>query len=385
MNQNISAGGAPTYYRAVFLSDFHMGAKSFDARALTDFLKSFKCDKLYLVGDIIDGWKLNKRWYWTEDCSRVLDELLKKSAEGTRIIYLPGNHDEEIRRILPVLKHRFAKKIGIEIKERTLHTMLDGRKFLVLHGDQFDRKILKGPLSRWFDKNYDNLLEFFGAYRRGPKIKIEGKMKPFSLAKSLSKHSQKALQLLNNFETAIYAATKSRGLDGLICGHTHIPVIKPIRDILYANSGSWLREGHTALVETHDGTLELIDCPSSFNPPLLIPSLLHPSAQLIPSAAQYRPTTHNILHTIRRIWPEKKPKSGFTEIMTQTPRRNFTRLSHIKTHLPNISQTAAPTQTSFCAKALTVFSIHDPAFLSMSLQSGKSSVHSSVQILAKPL
>ena len=125
-----------TRYRSIFISDFHMGAKAFDAPALLDFLRSTESDYLYLVGDIIDGWKLNKRWYWTEDCSRVLDELARKASEGTKLIYVPGNHDETIRIVSKIKKHRFARKLNIRIHNRIIHHTADNKRILILHGDQ---------------------------------------------------------------------------------------------------------------------------------------------------------------------------------------------------------------------------------------------------------
>ena len=200
----------PQFYRSVFLSDFHIGAKSFDANALVHFLQNIECETLYLVGDIIDGWKLNKRWYWTEECSRVFDELVAKASKGTRIIYLPGNHDEDVRKIMPHRRKRFARRMGIEIRDKVLHTTADGKRFLVLHGDQFDRKIIKGRLSIWSDRLYDKIMEWVG-HHHPPQIIVKGKVKRFSLAKSLSKHGQWALHLLNNFETAVYRMATRRG------------------------------------------------------------------------------------------------------------------------------------------------------------------------------
>ena len=257
------------YYRSVFLSDFHMGAKTFDAAALVNFLNKIECKYLFLAGDIIDGWKLNKRWFWTRDCTRVIDALVTKRNQGTKIIYLTGNHDDEVRNFTTLSRNEIARRIGIKIKERVIHTMADGRKFVVLHGDQFDRKVLRGPLSKWGDGLYDWFTHTLGLDQKRPQVLIKGKFKPFSLAKSLSKHGQWALYLLNNFENAVYKLTQKYSADGLICGHTHIPVIKNIKGIVYANCGSWLDSGHTALVETDEGDLHLIDWPNSHSAPTL--------------------------------------------------------------------------------------------------------------------
>lgn len=298
MRRNIS------YYRSVFLSDFHIGAKNFDARALEHFLSSFKCDYLYLAGDIIDGWKLNKRWYWTEDCSRVLGMLIRKIDEGTHIIYLPGNHDEQVRHLPRTKRRKFERRTGVLIRDRIIHTLADGRRFLVLHGDQFDHKILRAPaVSKISDMVYDFFIELFGLHTKPPQVSVKGKMKPFSLAKALGKHGAWALQLLGSFESAVYKSVHKNGLDGLICGHTHIPIIKPIRDITYANCGSWLRGGHTALTEDQDGKLELIDWPGS--PPDEASLFTNPNKVSPPDCLNARALTHSIVNTIRKIWPEK--------------------------------------------------------------------------------
>jgi|GEM_PF-72497 len=300
-------------YRSIFLSDFHMGAKSFDAPALLAFLKRHDADYIYLVGDIFDGWKLAKRWHWSESCSEILDEILRKKENGAKITYLPGNHDEDIRHLLPLLRLRYGRRLGVRLRDKAIHTMADGRRFVVLHGDQFDRKILRGALSQWSDRLYDLIMDMMGAYGGAPKVKIKGRVKKFSLAKSLSKHGQWALYLLNNFEAAIYKMVKGHGAHGLICGHTHIPVIKNIRDITYANSGCWLRRGHTALAETYEGALTLIDWPATYEvQPQLFESLhpvshrARPDFALTPSARDFRPTTKKILRTLRRIWRSKK-------------------------------------------------------------------------------
>ncbi len=298
-----------TYYRSVFLSDFHMGAKSFDAAALLDFLNKTECRYLFLAGDIIDGWKLNKRWYWTKDCSRVIEALVKKRDEGTKIIYLPGNHDDEIRRFLPLARNEIGRRLGIKIKEKAVHTMANGQKFLVLHGDQFDRKILRGPLSKWGDSLYDWITESFGLHQKAPQVLIKGRLKPFSLAKSLNKHGQWALYLLNNFETAAYKMAQQYGVQGLICGHTHIPAIKHIKDITFANAGSWLNQGHTALVETADGNLTLVDWPSSHENIGALELLYNdrPSqVRLIDPKPEFSAKTQLIIRLLKEVWPEKR-------------------------------------------------------------------------------
>lgn len=326
----------PVYYRSVFLSDFHMGAKSFDAAAVLDFLHSVECKYLFLVGDIIDGWKLNKRWHWTENCSRIFDELARKAAKGTKIIYLPGNHDDEVRHIMPLTRRGFAKKLGIKITDKTVHTLADGRQFLVLHGDQFDRRILRGPLSRWSDRLYDRIMDLVDGHHPA-RIKIDGQIKRFSLAKTLSRHGGWALYLLNNFESAVYKMAERRDVDGLICGHTHIPVIKSIRNITYANCGSWVRTGHTALVEHHDGELELLDWPDSgahysyeqtnlFGP--AFEQRMKP-CKIVPDSSRYRTITEMVIRKIRHTWPVKGPAPESNPHWVEISSHNVLRIKRV--------------------------------------------------------
>lgn len=275
-----------------------MGAKSFDSKALLSFLRHHECDYLYLAGDIIDGWKLRKRWHWDEYCTSILDELAAKAARGTVITYLPGNHDERVRHVSSRTKKRFAGLVGIRIREQIVHRMADGRRFLILHGDQFDSRIIKGPLSRWSDYIYDFFLDILPP-RKAERIIIDGKNKKFSLAKALKHHSKTALSLINNLESALYRAVSLRKLDGIICGHTHIPVIKPIGDITYANCGAWLRAGHTALAEDEQGGLFLIDWPASHETPLL-PAAFPAQNEKHSAAAQL------VLRVIKSLWPVKK-------------------------------------------------------------------------------
>lgn len=284
--------------RSLFLSDFHMGAKSFDSQALLSFLQQHECDYLYLAGDIIDGWKLRKRWHWDEHCTAILDELTTKAARGTVITYLPGNHDERVRHVSARTKKRFAGLVGIRIREQIVHRTADGRRFLILHGDQFDSRIIKGPLSRWSDYIYDLFLDILPP-RKAERIMIDGKDKKFSLAKALKNHRKTALSLINNLENAVYRAVTLRKLDGLICGHTHIPVIKQIKDIVYANCGAWQHNGHTALAENDKGELFLIDWPASHDMPPLLDTF--PAEHVRHSAA-----AHLTLRVIKTLWPVRK-------------------------------------------------------------------------------
>lgn len=286
-------------FRSIFLSDFHIGAKHFNAPALLDFLRSHECQTLYLVGDIIDGWKLNKRWYWTEEVSQIFDELFRKAHEGTKIVYITGNHDEAVREISILKRLKYAARLNIQIKNRIIHKTARGQDFLILHGDQFDRAILRGALSRWSDRMYDFCVEKFHRRKR-LNIEIEGKVKRFSLSKFLSYHGQVALNILNNFENALVREARRSDVEGIICGHTHIADLKKIGAITYANCGAWLKGEGSAIIETMGGAIELLEWPQA--------ALSIESAE----SARYRPMTCRLMASIRRTWPSPHDATGFT-------------------------------------------------------------------------
>lgn len=293
----------PQIFRTIFLSDFHIGAKTFNAPALLDFLRKTESQTLYLVGDIVDGWKLHKRWFWSEEISEIFDELFRKAHNGTKIIYITGNHDERVRD-LPFFKRiRYAHKLHIQIKNRVVHRLADGRDFLVLHGDQFDRAILRGRLSRWSDRFYDYITQ-----RKAPTIEVNGRTKRFSLSKFLSYHGQIALNLLNNFENALCREARRSDVEGIICGHTHIPAFKKIGVITYANCGSWLRQNKTAIIESMDGCLSLLDWPYENGTPHKQAYLPFYNGDIEPvglfaDSKRFRPLTDRLISMIRRTWP----------------------------------------------------------------------------------
>ncbi len=306
MNPYIS--NAVRYHRTIFLSDFHIGAKAFDAEALLSFLKSNECETLYLVGDIIDGWKLAKRWHWNETVNKIFDELARKVDHGTKLVYLPGNHDEEVRTLPLLRKLRFSRRMKITIRNRMVHRCANGRRFLVMHGDQFDRRLISGTVSRISDRLYDLFLDLIGGHSHTT-VLIDGELRKFSLAKYLSKQGQKALHFLNNFEKAVVREARTEGVHGIICGHTHIPALKQISDITYANCGSWLRLGHTALVEDEHGQITLLDWPehTEETPQMSFAFMTKqeetPGVILSSDCSSYRPVTLKLLQTIRRTWP----------------------------------------------------------------------------------
>lgn len=292
----------PTYHRSIFLSDFHMGYKGFDAQAALHFLRRHDCDILYLVGDIVDGWKLRKRWYWTEECCAVIEELVQKRKKGTKIVYIPGNHDDEVRRISPLRRYNAARRLGFTISNVAIHKTADDRKYIVLHGDQFDTALIRGRLSEWGDRLYLFFTEWTGFSPRPEKIVIAGRPARFSLAKALVRRSKRAaLGLMNNLEAAIFRMIRSRHVDGLICGHTHISGIKTRGGRHYINIGAWVGASNTALVESHAGEFTLLHLPDMRALPREGVMPLTPQAIL--KTQHLSPETKWVISRIAKLWP----------------------------------------------------------------------------------
>ena len=236
-------------HRTIFISDVHLGTRGCKAEFLADFLARNSCATLYLVGDIVDGWQLKRRWFWPEAHTRVVHEILRKVDEGTRVVFVPGNHDEFLR---PFCGRHYA---GIEVVREAVHETADGRRLLVIHGDQFDGVI---NFARWLAHlgswAYDKALaanEVLHAMRRAVGL-------PYWSLSNWLKHAVKdACEYVCRFEEVVAHAAQARGLDGVICGHIHQAQIRTIGDVLYLNDGDWV-ESCTALVEDARGTLEIV-------------------------------------------------------------------------------------------------------------------------------
>ncbi len=237
------------YHRTIFISDVHLGTRGCKAEMLVDFLSKNTCSTLYLVGDIIDGWQLKRRWFWTETQERVLLEILKKADEGVRVIYIPGNHDEVFRRYC---ERRFA---GIEVQREAVHETADSKRLLVIHGDQFDGVIgcakWLAHLGDWAYVSALRLNSLLHFVRRGLGLPY------WSLSAYLKNKVKNAVSYIASFEKAVAHDVKRRGLDGVVCGHIHHAAIQTIDGVLYLNDGDWV-ESCTALVEDAGGTLEIL-------------------------------------------------------------------------------------------------------------------------------
>jgi UDP-2,3-diacylglucosamine pyrophosphatase LpxH len=236
-------------YRTVFLSDIHLGFKDCKADYLLDFLKSTDCDTLYLLGDIVDLWSMKKKFIWPSSHYDVLKAIFNKAKQGTRVVYIPGNHDEPMRDYV-------ENMIGpVEVKEELVHTTAAGKELLLFHGDILDSQVRFSKLNRIVgDVAYDFLLfinRWANFWRRRFGFSY------WSLAYYLKNNVKKARAAIEVYEEAAVHEAKRRGLDGVVCGHIHQAEIRVVDGILYCNDGDWI-ESCTALVEDETGHLEII-------------------------------------------------------------------------------------------------------------------------------
>lgn len=237
------------HYRTIFISDVHLGTKACQAYLLLDFLKHTSSDQLYLVGDIVDGWRLKRHWHWPQAHNDVIQKLLRKGRKGTEITYIPGNHDEFARSFL-------GSEFGaVKLADDAVHETVDGRRFLVIHGDQFDVVVRRAKwLAHVGDKIYVLLL-VLNTWVNGLRRRLG--FSYWSLSAHLKHKAKRAVDFIGRFEGALVDEAKRRGLDGVICGHIHTAEFKEIDGLTYCNDGDWV-ESCTALVEHSDGRLEIV-------------------------------------------------------------------------------------------------------------------------------
>jgi UDP-2,3-diacylglucosamine pyrophosphatase LpxH len=253
LESNVWVTRSNTHFRSIFISDLHLGTPGCQADALLTFLKTYTCDNLYLVGDIVDGWQLKRKWYWPQSHNDVIQKLLRKARKGCRVVFVPGNHDEFGRHFL---NHSFG---GIEIREEAVHVTADGRKLWVIHGDYFDGVI---QCAKWLAYVGDGLYEFTLKLNRYlNQLRARLGLPYWSLSAYLKLKVKKAVNFISDFEVAVANEARKLGYQGVICGHIHHAEIRDIDGILYCNDGDWV-ESCSALVEHADGKLEII----KFNP-----------------------------------------------------------------------------------------------------------------------
>lgn len=215
--------------RTVWISDVHLGTPGCRADALLDFLKHVHCEQLFLVGDIIDGWQLRRSWYWPQAHNDVVQKLLRKARKGTRVVFVPGNHDEFARRYV---EHNFG---GIDVVEDCIHTTADGRRLWITHGDLFDGVV---QCAKWLAYVGDNLYGFTLQLNRWFNILRARMGLPYwSLSKYLKQKVKRAVSYVSDFEDAVAREARKRGVDGVVCGHIHHAEMRMIDGILYCNDG----------------------------------------------------------------------------------------------------------------------------------------------------
>ena len=236
-------------YRAIFISDVHLGTPGCQAAFLLDFLRHNEAETVYLVGDIIDGWRLRKSWYWPQEHNDVLQKLLKQARKGGKVIYIPGNHDEVGRQFIGLSFGR------IKIRNDAIHVTADGRRLWVTHGDMFDGVMQHAKwLAHVGDWLYSTILV---ANRWFNSLRLRMGYPYWSLSQYLKHSVKNAVSFISSFELMMARETKHRKCDGVVCGHIHKAEIKVIEDILYCNDGDWV-ESLTALVETFEGELRIV-------------------------------------------------------------------------------------------------------------------------------
>ena len=236
-------------YRALFLSDLHLGTRGCQAELMLDFLRHHDAETIYLVGDIIDGWRLKSGWYWPQAHNDIIQKLLRKVRKGARMIYVPGNHDEFARDYLGMT---FG---GVEVVQDAIHTASDGRRYLVTHGDQFDIVVRHARwLAHFGDWAYETAL-FTNTYFNLIRRKLGFPYWSFSAWAKLK--VKNAVNFIGAFEEALSQEALRRDVDGVICGHIHHAAIRQVNGVTYVNTGDFV-ESCTVVAEHDDGRLEVI-------------------------------------------------------------------------------------------------------------------------------
>jgi UDP-2,3-diacylglucosamine pyrophosphatase LpxH len=243
--------GPDCQYRTIWISDVHLGTRGCQADFLLDFLRYNESETLFLVGDIFDGWRLKRSWYWAQSHNDVIQKILRKARKGTQVIYIPGNHDE-------CLRDYSATQIelgGIKLQDEAIHVTADGKRLLVIHGDCFDGVVRH---ARWLAVLGDWAYTFMlGLNLILNIIRRRLGFGYWSLSSYLKAKVKNAVEFIGKFENVLADEARRRGVDGIVCGHIHTPDMRMIGSVLYCNDGDWV-ESCSALVEHFDGRLEII-------------------------------------------------------------------------------------------------------------------------------
>jgi UDP-2,3-diacylglucosamine pyrophosphatase LpxH len=251
--QHIVSQENHSHYRSVWISDVHLGTRGCQATALLGFLRSFECDTLYVVGDLIDIWAMKRGVYWTQEHSDVIQKILRKGRKGSKVIYIPGNHDERITDFT-------GDYANVHIQPRAFHTTVDGRRLLVAHGHELDTVVQNlGWLAHVGDIGYAFLLQLNGPVNFFRRLLGQGH---WSLSAYVKSSVKNVVNFIGGFEESMIHFASDAQAEGIICGHIHTAAIRKIKDLDYYNTGDWV-ESLTALVEERDGELKLLQFSTS--------------------------------------------------------------------------------------------------------------------------
>ena len=243
-----SKGEGKSQLRSVFISDVHLGSRDCRAGELLQFLSSIEVDYLFLVGDIIDFWSLRRNFYWPQQHNEVVRAILGKARDGARVIYVPGNHDSDMREFCGAV---FG---NLEIRRKYVHSTADGRELLVMHGDEFDAAV---KCSRWLTRLGGGAYDLAMWLNRGVNsVRRACGMPYWSFANYLKLRLKNAVRYVEAYEHAAAHAAMQRRLHGIVCGHIHRPGIRHIDGVLYCNDGDWV-ENCSALIEDMAGRLSI--------------------------------------------------------------------------------------------------------------------------------
>ena len=235
--------------RSLFISDVHLGTRGCQAHALLDFIRVYEAETIFLVGDIFDGWRMKAAWHWPQSHNDVVQKILRKVRKGTRLVYIPGNHDEFMR---DYVGSTFG---GVEILEEAIHETADGRRMLILHGDKFDTVVCN---VKWLALLGDWAYDFAIWLNRWiAKVRRACGLPYWSFSAWSKSKVKQAVNFISAYEEAVVLDGRKHGADIVLCGHIHCAAYRHMDDILYVNTGDWV-ESNTAVVEHHDGQLELI-------------------------------------------------------------------------------------------------------------------------------
>ena len=281
-------------YRSIWISDIHLGTKGCKAEFLLDFLKHTESDYLYLVGDIIDCWRLRRSWYWTQSHNDVVQKLLRKARKGTKVIYVPGNHDEPLRDYTGM---QFG---GVTVLDETIHETADGRRLLVMHGDEFDGVV---KYARWLAILGDQAYNLLLAVNHWYNLRAAAGLRLLVALRLLKRQVKDAVSYIDDFEEAVADEARRRGVDGVICGHIHKAEIREIDGILYCNDGDWV-ESCTALVEHADGRLEILEWASLRSFSMLSLATATRLMRIVIVTDAWQPQVNGVVRTLMRTVEE---------------------------------------------------------------------------------